>query len=91
MRFFKLPLMGIQIALIVAFFMHTISCCIDLSVTINGWAQVDYDRGSQLYLYAKYLENFAFGIFYLGEAAIIQCLLVVANRLPDIRNSTQKS
>ncbi|VAW04398.1 hypothetical protein MNBD_ALPHA05-1825 [hydrothermal vent metagenome] len=70
----RLPIRGIIVVLIGAFFIHVFSWMLDVSQFLNDQNYLLYDGELKISFWSKSLSDLAYGTFYLGEAVIIELL-----------------
>lgn len=70
----RLPIRGIQIVLIGAFFVALLSEFMSLSAAFEQAAYFGYERSEWLSFWARFLKETAYATFFLGEAALIEIL-----------------
>jgi hypothetical protein len=71
----RMPIRGIQVLLVAAFFAHIIGWSFDLPQYFSNARILEYDGDIRLSFWAAKLQDLAYGVFYLGEAVIIEVLM----------------
>lgn len=69
----QLPIRGIQIALIVAFFADFIASSVQFAPVLTGDNSAAYEGAFRDYA-ARYVKELAYAAFFLGEAVLIELL-----------------
>ncbi|MEO1242148.1 MAG: hypothetical protein AAFX54_09575 [Pseudomonadota bacterium] len=71
----RLPIRGIQVLLIGAFFAHLIGWMFSTVATLRDASVLQYTESFNLSFWGRQLYDLAYPVFYLGEAAIIELLM----------------